>query len=70
MPTGHQITCKVESSILLNIGAGLVSSIVVYVSISKTDEIIANWYFLAFLVFAAGLIFEWGRILAYKAENA
>ncbi len=69
MATNDQIACKVESSILLNIGAGLVSSIVVYVSISKTDEIIANWYFLGFLVVAAGLIFEWGRILAYKAES-
>jgi hypothetical protein len=45
MATHGQIACKVESSILLNIGAGLVSSIVVYVSISKTDEIITNWYF-------------------------
>jgi hypothetical protein len=61
MPTNDQIACKVESSILLNIGAGLVSSIVVYVSISKTDEIIANWHFLASLIVAAGLIFEWGR---------
>ena len=56
MPTDDQIAAKVESSILLNIGAGLVSSIVVYVSISSTGEIMSNWYFLAFLIFAAGLI--------------
>ena len=69
MATRDQIAAKVVSNILLNIGAGLVSSIVIYVSLSELDQVIKNWGWLAFLTLATGLIFEYGRILAYKGET-
>jgi hypothetical protein len=67
--THAQIASKVVSNILLNIGAWLVSSIVIYVSLTDTEQIVKNWGWLAFLIFATGIIFEYGRILAYKGEG-
>jgi hypothetical protein len=53
----------------LNIGAGLVSSIFVYVSLTDTGKILADRGWLTFLIVASVAIFEWGRILAYAAER-
>jgi hypothetical protein len=61
MATHDQIASKVVSNILLNIGAGLVSSIVIYVSLTDTEQIVKNWGWLAFLIFATGIIFEYGH---------
>ncbi len=69
MATHDQIASKVVSNILLNIGAGLVSSIVIYVSLADMDQVIKNWGWLAFLIIATGIIFEYGRILANKGES-
>ena len=69
MATHDQIASKVASAILLNIGAGLVSSIVIYVSLTNLDDVIRKWVWLAFLTVVTGLIFEYGRILAYKGES-
>ena len=68
MATRDQIAAKVMSNILLNIGAGLISSIVIYVSLTDTDQILRNWGWLAFLLCTTGIIFEYGRVLAYKGE--
>jgi hypothetical protein len=65
----NRTALRVNSNILLNIGAGLVSSIVIYVSLTETDKVFPNWGWLLFLIFSTALIFEWGRILAYKAEH-
>jgi hypothetical protein len=69
MATRDQIASKVASSILLSIGAGLVSSIVIYVGLADFNDVTKNWAWLAFLTIATGLIFEYGRILAYKGES-
>jgi hypothetical protein len=63
----RRIALRVDSNILLNIGAGLVSSIFVYVSLTETAKILAGW--LVFLIIASVTIFEWGRVLAYAAER-
>jgi hypothetical protein len=65
----RRIALRIDSSILLNIGAGLVSSIFVYVSLTDTGKILADWGWLAFLIVASVAIFEWGRILANAAER-
>jgi hypothetical protein len=69
MATRDQVEARIGSSMLLNIGAGLISSIVIYVSFTEARQVVVNWPFLALLVFSTGVIFEWGRVLAHKGER-
>jgi hypothetical protein len=65
----RRVALRVDSNILLNIGAGLVSSIVIYVSLTDAAKTLSELGWLGFLIVAAATIFEWGRILANAAER-
>jgi hypothetical protein len=69
MATAAQIETRVLSSMLLNVAAGLMSSMLIYVSFTETRHTMANWPFLAAWVVLSGVIFEWGRLLAHKSER-
>jgi hypothetical protein len=67
LTTAERTALRVNSNIFLNVGAGLLSSLVIYVATTGTAQVAGNWGWILFLILVIGFTFEAGRTLAYKA---
>lgn len=68
MTARQRANLRIKSSILLNIGAGLLSSLLLYVSLTESGKVAAELGWIVVYILVTATSFESGRALAFQAE--